>query len=64
MGENRKLFECLAKGLAVMENGNEEVEGESWGDRHRIVHLDLKDQNGMRNKPLIFLQRELLIWWI
>jgi hypothetical protein len=46
MRGRRKLFECLAKGLAVMEGGNEEVEGKSWGEEHNIVHLDLKDQNG------------------
>ncbi|KAF8861339.1 hypothetical protein BDZ45DRAFT_740407 [Acephala macrosclerotiorum] len=43
------IFDCLASGIAVMENGNENIEGASW-DRE-ICHMDIKPDN-------IFIQNE------
>lgn len=50
---NRKVFECLAKGCAIFENGNEFSSGpidEEFYDE-RAVHFDLKKENGL---PPIF----------
>jgi hypothetical protein len=38
-----RIFRCLALGLAMVENGNEELDGASW-DRE-IVHFNIKPEN-------------------
>ena len=39
-----RVFECLAKGLCMLESGREDLTSEKW-NKYPIGHFDIKPEN-------------------
>ncbi|RDL37451.1 uncharacterized protein BP5553_04884 [Venustampulla echinocandica] len=47
-----RIFHCLARGILVMHQGNEDPEGSRW-DIPQICHFDIKPENIFIGKPIM-----------